>query len=730
MGRMEKPDNLRRASRSNPLKLCDGAENAANKSSKARQLKNPKSRIIRSSGWRARNAWVDLQKERMTEKLTRTNLQAPLVATFVLAAAAIALPMAKAQQSNFPVPTDLQAPTQQLQLPPLPMPTAITPNGSVVEDMIARVNDQIITRSEYEKARDQLVQDGQQRNIPPAQVEEQSKNLLRDMIDQQLLLSKGKELGITGDAEVTRQLDEIRKQNHLDSMEALQRAAEQQGVSFEDFKQRIRDQIVSQKVVSDEVGRRLNLTHAQEVAYYNAHSSEFQVPEQEHLSEILIPTPDNATDAQISAAQAKADDVEARLKGGAGFSDLAKTASGGPTASAGGDLGDFKRGTLGTVLENATFSLAPGAVTAPIRTRQGFVILRVDSHQAAGVPPLSAVEGEVQQAIYLNALQPALRAYLTQARQDAYVEIQKGFVDSGAQPTKSSSQLAYTTYKAPPIKKKTLKKQRMETVKAEQAQAALAAAREKLAEKKQERAAESAEKAGVKNVDRPIKPRKIRREKIRFGEAPRNALPAGNAETAVQGTPAAIAGQAPGVAMAPTESVTTITTGVGDTADADTDPLNQATGPTKKTRFTSRETEAEETKDKTKLAKAEAKADLRPKPVAPQESATEKHQAQALGLNGDTEAKQPKKKRQKGEAKERLQAKPAPAPAAPIDQTVNPNVVATPGGLVTPAPASTAPSSDKTVLPPPTAAAPNSNPTGQPIPATTSADPKSAQQPQ
>ncbi len=252
------------------------------------------------------------------------------------------------------------------------------------------------------------------------------------MIDQQLLLSKGKELGITGDAETMRRLDDIRKQNHLDSMEALQKAAESQGISFEDFKQQIRNQAISSEVVQQEVGEHLKLTHAEEEAYYKAHAKDFEVPEQVHLSEILIPTPDNATDAQVCAAQQKADEVEAKLKGGAKFADTAKQYSGGPTASAGGDLGDFKRGALGDVLENATFSLPVGGYTQPIRTRQGFVILKVDSHQQAGVPPLDAVERQVQEAIYFQQLQPALRAYLTKAREDAYIDIKPGFVDTGA----------------------------------------------------------------------------------------------------------------------------------------------------------------------------------------------------------------------------------------------------------------------------------------------------------
>ena len=88
----------------------------------------------------------------------------------------------------------------------------------------------------------QLLQEAQQQNASPAEFQDRADNQLRDMIDQQLLISKGKELGITGDAETMRQLDDIRKQNHINSMEELEKAAGQQGVSFEDFKQRIRNQ--------------------------------------------------------------------------------------------------------------------------------------------------------------------------------------------------------------------------------------------------------------------------------------------------------------------------------------------------------------------------------------------------------------------------------------------------------------------------------------------------------
>src|SRR5215472_15471555 len=610
----------------------------------------------------------------------RTGRFAGAVLAASLAATPSLLAQVSAQQPRYPVPGGgvTPAPQPQLQLPPLPATTPITPNGSVVEDVVARVNDQIITRTEYERSRQQLMEQARQENVPESDADQKMHDLLRDMIDQQLLLSKGKELGITGDAETMRRLDDIRKQNHLDSMEALQKAAEQQGISFEDFKQQIRNQVISNNVVQQEVGRHLNLTRGQEEAYYKEHGKDFEVPEQVHLSEILIPTPDNATDAQVQEAQQKADAVEAKLKGGANFAETAKTDSGGPTAPAGGDLGDFKRGTLGDVLEKATFSLPAGGYTQPIRTRQGFVILRVDSHQQAGIPPLDQVERQVQEAIYFQQLQPALRAYLTKAREDAYIDIQKGFVDTGASHQQSKPE--FTAYAPPPPKKKTVKKQRVEQEKAARAQAELSAARAKEAEKQAAVVASSSGKGPKKQ--------KIHREKIRFGQAPEKALPNGPVQAAETGNNAQPLGQTAGAAMAPSESVTTVTTGTG-VEESSTDALAPQAEPAHKTRFSAREQQTEEKRAEEKVTKAETKATKRPAVATSQETADEKERAQPLGLNGDTgsKKKKPKVKHDKNEPKERLQDKPKPVETTPPP----PAPTANPALGTAPAPAAQSP---------------------------------------
>jgi peptidyl-prolyl cis-trans isomerase SurA len=317
-------------------------------------------------------------------------------------------------------------------------------DDEVIEQIVARVNNQIITRSEYLHSKDELKKEAQQQDPVNADkfISDHDKDVLRDLIDQQLLLQKGKDLGITADTEVIKKLDEMRKDMKLDSMEELEKAAQSQGISFEDFKQNLRNQIITQQVIGKEVGSRLAINKDEIQAFYDQHKSEMEQPETIRLSEILIstdPKPNDTTDEaeRLKVAQAKADDLLAQIRNGAKFDEIAKKNSDGPTAAQGGDLGDFKRGTLAKELEDKTFSMKSGEVSDVIRTKQGFVILKVVEHHDAGVPPLSEVEPRVQDAIYMKKLQPALREYLTKLREDAFIDIKPPYVDSGASPNQT-----------------------------------------------------------------------------------------------------------------------------------------------------------------------------------------------------------------------------------------------------------------------------------------------------
>ncbi len=315
--------------------------------------------------------------------------------------------------------------------------------SSVIEDIIARVNDQIITRTDLNKAKEQALHEIKQQNASAtesdASAKERESSALRDLIDQDLLLDKGKALGITGDTELIKRLDEMRKQMNLESMEDLEKAAQQQGVSFEDFKQNIRNGIITQEVISREVGSSIKITQQETQDYYNKHKSELQQPEAIRLSEILVAVPEQAAsdDASVKAAQDKANQILKDLHSGHKFEDVAKKSSNGQTAAQGGDLGYFKRGELAKELEDKTFAMKPGDISDVIRTKQGFLILKVAEHHSAGIPPITEVQNQIQEQIYYQKLQPALRVYLTKLREDAYIDVKPGFVDTGASPNQT-----------------------------------------------------------------------------------------------------------------------------------------------------------------------------------------------------------------------------------------------------------------------------------------------------
>jgi peptidyl-prolyl cis-trans isomerase SurA len=372
--------------------------------------------------------------------------------------------------------------------------------AQVVEEIIARVNNQIVTHSEFVRSKDTLRDEVKQQapNDADKLYAEREKDVLRDLIDQQLLLEKGKDLGISADTDLIKQLDQMRKDMKLETMEALEKEAEKQGVSWEDFKQTQRNQIITRKVIGEEVGGHLAISKDEIDKFYEEHKNEMEQPELIRLSEILVapktaapaaaapapsapappadpnaapqaqpanPPADDAAKqaadaASLSAAETKANDLLKQIRDGGSFEDIAKKSSDGPSAADGGVLGVFKRGQLAKELEDKTFAMKVGDVTDVIRTKQGYVILKVDDHQMAGIPTLKDALPKIQDALYYQKLQPALRAYLTKLREDAYIDIKAGYIDSGASPNQTKP-IETAAAKEADAKKLTKKKKKL-----------------------------------------------------------------------------------------------------------------------------------------------------------------------------------------------------------------------------------------------------------------------------
>ena len=341
-----------------------------------------------------------------------------------------------------------------LLLPALPALCADT----MIEEIVARVNNDIITRSELQRSKEELRNELRQQYGDEAEkmFTLRQKDILRDLIDQQLLLQKAKDKGITGDTELVKKLDDLRKQMNLSSMEDLEKAAQAQGVAFEDFKQNLRNNILTQEVIRGEVGAKIQVGKEEEQKYYQEHEKEFEHPERVRLSEILVSTEklEPGDQTGIAAAQQKAEQLLAQIRGGALFDEVAKKNSDGSTAAQGGDLGYFKRGTLAKELEDRCFALKAGDTTDVIRTRQGFIILKTTEHEQAGLAAMKDVEPQILDALYYKRLQPALREYLTKLREDAYIDIKPGYTDTGASPNQTKPVYTNTPAEGPRSKKR------------------------------------------------------------------------------------------------------------------------------------------------------------------------------------------------------------------------------------------------------------------------------------
>jgi peptidyl-prolyl cis-trans isomerase SurA len=308
-------------------------------------------------------------------------------------------------------------------------------NSRVVEEIIARVNNEIITKSDLDKARataeDEAKQDCQGKCSPEqlkAAIVDVQKNALRNLIDQSLLVQRGKDMGINVEAELIRRLDQIRIQNKLESMEDLEKAVSGQGLNWEDFKNNIRNNLLTQRVISEEVGSHITIGKEEIKKYYDEHKTEFIKPEQVALREIEVNT-EGKPESDLPDLKKKAETALKRVKDGEDFGEIAKRFSDGSTAKEGGFLGVYKRGELSKQLEEIVFKMKKHELTDVMDTKQGYLILEVLEHYDEGQQSLEKVENEIMDHLYSQRMEPAMHEYLKTLREQSYVVIKPGYQD-------------------------------------------------------------------------------------------------------------------------------------------------------------------------------------------------------------------------------------------------------------------------------------------------------------
>ena len=282
----------------------------------------------------------------------------------------------------------------------------------IVEEIIAKINGDILLRSEYDATINELrmqvrnakdLSDEQKREL----IEKRQKDSLRDLVDRRLMVQRGKEMGISVEAQVLKQRDEMMKQYKIETVDEWEDwIFDQTGSPSEDMMDRMRDSFLSQAVMGQEVGSRIVIARAEIEEYYAEHKGEFIRKEGVQLLELLISTA-GKSDEELKAVEKKVEALHKRLVRGEPFRELAKRHSENErTAPLGGDIGIWRRGDLRKEIEDAVFDQRRGHITDPMKTPNGYLILKVETIYREGQAELS----EVQEEIRNRLMAPRLRA--------------------------------------------------------------------------------------------------------------------------------------------------------------------------------------------------------------------------------------------------------------------------------------------------------------------------------
>lgn len=307
----------------------------------------------------------------------------------------------------------------------------------IIEEIVAKVNGEVVTRSEYTSA---INETRQSVGANPELTEEQRKErieavereTLRNLIDELLLFQKGTDLEYNIESQVLQQRDTVMKQYELNTLEEFETwASDRFGTPIEDLMDQMRRNVMSNTVLQQEVSPRIVIPREEMEQYYQEHKAEFIRKESVQLSQIVILTgKEGETD---EAAKTRAEEVRDRVHRREPFAEMAKRFSDDKqTAERGGALGTYEKGVLRKEFEDLVFNNNPGFITDLLEVPNGYLILKIDQRFEEGQAEFDDVQDEIRARLSGPLWNPAVRSYLSDLRKDAYIEIRPGYVDSGA----------------------------------------------------------------------------------------------------------------------------------------------------------------------------------------------------------------------------------------------------------------------------------------------------------
>jgi len=306
----------------------------------------------------------------------------------------------------------------------------------VVDEAIAQINDDVITLSmlkrESKERSDALRQSGMSQEEAAAEVSKRQPELIATLVNEALLLQKGKELDLSNEveAEVNRRMLEVAKEQGIPTIEKLDAAMRESGVDPVATRQTLRTEIMKQAVIQQEVDRKLffGLTPDELKKYFDEHQDKFRKPESVTISEIFL----SSAGKNEAEVKARALELVTQLRAGADFSKVAAANSerevNGVRAAPqnGGKVGAFEVPNLREDIANSVKNVKVGGVSDPLRTNDGYQILRVDE-RTPGSTTAAFNENQVREAITIEQGTARRDEYLQTLRNEAYIKISDSY---------------------------------------------------------------------------------------------------------------------------------------------------------------------------------------------------------------------------------------------------------------------------------------------------------------
>lgn len=310
--------------------------------------------------------------------------------------------------------------------------SATIASAEIVEAIVARVGDRIITRTEFQKRLDREIAEIEA-NAPADRVEaireRRRKELLEEMISELLIRDRAEQIGIAvTDQEVDQAINQLKNQYGITTDEEFEASLAQAGMTPAQMETRLRETLLSNKLFSRELRSRSQLSDKELRKRYEREKERYRLPERAEVREIIVLIPENADAQQIEQLEARAKQAYERAAAGDDFELLVGEYSEAPSKAEAGSIGVISRGELLPTLDSGVFASDAGAIVGPIRTRFGFHILSVDNRLPSEVPPFDEIKEKLREEESEASFQRDLKAYLDNLRTQTFVVVHEDMI--------------------------------------------------------------------------------------------------------------------------------------------------------------------------------------------------------------------------------------------------------------------------------------------------------------